>query len=107
MKPFSNASKKNTIRKHFIERNVHTCYYCGIEETEFINIWGDFYGIKRGHRLEIGRKDNGKGYDIDNCVMACALCNCAKSDVITFDEFKEIGKVVRQLWIKRRSSGKE
>jgi 5-methylcytosine-specific restriction endonuclease McrA len=48
--------------------------------------------------LEVDRRDNEEGYKTDNCVLACAVCNNAKSDKFTYEEFKRVGRVIRQIW---------
>ena len=93
---------KIELRKRLYDRDGKTCYYCGIKESDFVTIWGNFYGgKKRGSTLEVDRKDNNRGYEIDNCVLACALCNNAKSDKFTYEEFRAVGWTFRQIWRKR------
>lgn len=95
-------TSKTELRNHLYIKNGKTCHYCGIKESDFVHIWGNFYGgKKRGGTLEVDRKDNNKGYEIDNCVLACAICNNAKSDKFTYEEFKVIGKTIEQIWRKR------
>lgn len=53
--------------------------------------------------LQIDKKDPDKGYKADNCVLACVLCNNAKSDMINDENFKNyfgeaIGKFVADLY---------
>lgn len=96
-------SWKTDLRDQLYSRDGRTCHYCGIKESDFLSIWGEFYGgKKRGGILEIDRKDNAMGYEIDNCVLACAICNNAKSDKFTYDEFKTMGKVIEQIWQQRK-----
>ena len=59
-------------------------------------------GKKRGGILEVDRKDNTKGYEIDNCVLACAVCNMAKSDKFTYNEFRRVGGVIGKIWRERK-----
>jgi len=93
------------LRKKLYQRDGKQCHYCGIKEEDVIPIWGKFYGLKkRGKCLELDRKDNEKGYDIENCVLACAVCNCAKSDKFTYEEFKKVGDVIREIWQQRKKS---
>src|SRR3989304_525829 len=80
------------------EKKEKKCHYCGIPENNFIEIWGEFYGGRRGHRLEIERKDNNSNYIKGNCVLACAICNCAKTDKFTHKEFLKVGEVIRKIW---------
>lgn len=98
------ASDKRQLRNKLYERDGTKCHYCEIEEAEFCGIWGDtFYGgIKRGRKLEIDRIDNDGEYSLDNCVLACALCNMAKSDKFTYEEFKGIGVAIEKIWRTRK-----
>ena len=99
------SKEKKELRNQLYQRDGTKCHYCGIEEKEFRNLWGDtFYGgIKRGRILEIDCKVNRLGYDVTNCVLACALCNMAKSDKFTYEEFKRVGDVIKQIWQRRKS----
>ncbi len=94
--------EKSLLRNHLYERDGRTCHYCGIAEKDFLTIWGEFYGSKRrGSTLEVDRKDNSRGYEIDNCVLVCAICNNAKSDKFLYDEFLNVGKTIGQVWQSR------
>ena len=63
---------------------------------------GKFYGGRtRGKKLEVDRRDNEKGYTLENCVLACSICNNAKSDKFTGEEFKKVGKSIEQIWSSR------
>jgi 5-methylcytosine-specific restriction endonuclease McrA len=96
MKP----AEKGLILKNLYIRDGHNCHYCGITETDFPKIWGaTFYGgFKRGQRLEIDRVENKIGYTLENCVLACAICNMAKSDKFTHKEFLKVGATIRTIW---------
>ena len=97
-------SRKKELRNQLYERDGIKCHYCGIEEKDFIPIWGEFYGgKKRGPTLEVDRRDNRQGYVIENCVLACAVCNNAKSDKFTYEEFKRVGDVIKEIWQQRKS----
>jgi len=63
-----NRKEKDKLRDRLYKRDVNKCYYCGIKEEGFIRIWGEFYGGKtRGRKLEVDRRDNEKGYTLENC----------------------------------------
>jgi len=98
------AKERFKLRAALYLRDGKTCHYCGIPETDFRRIWaGPFYGgFKRGQRLEIDRKRNAIGYEIDNCVLACAICNMAKSDKFSYEEFQKVGLVIREIWETRK-----
>jgi len=89
------------LRKALRKRDGTKCHYCGIEEDDFLRIWGTFYKT-RGKRLEVERKDNKGGHTPENCVLACALCNNAKSNKFSYDEFKKVGAVIREIWQTRK-----
>jgi 5-methylcytosine-specific restriction endonuclease McrA len=100
-----NSAGKEELRNQLYEKYGRKCYYCGIEEERFYEVWGRFYGgRKRGARLEIDRKNNDYTYHLDNCVLACAICNNAKSDKFTYEEFKRVGEVIKVIWRDRNMS---
>jgi hypothetical protein len=94
---------KKDLLNELYKRDGAKCHYCGIEEDDFRTVWGQkFYGgIKRGGRLEIDRKDHKGPYEISNCVLACSLCNMAKSDIFTYDEFESVGNAIKEIWQRR------
>lgn len=96
---------KTKLRNQLFDRDGKTCHYCGISESDFPSIWGQFYGgKKRGGTLEVDRKDSSKGYEIDNCVLACAVCNNAKSDKFTYEEFTIVGDTIGKIWRERKNA---
>jgi hypothetical protein len=70
----------------------NNCYYCKRE----LQAADEFFG-KRTGRLSVDRIENQKGYELDNIVKACWLCNRIKADIFTKDEMLEIGKVISTL----------
>ncbi len=98
------STEKRQVRNELYERDGKHCHYCSIPEDEFYQRWGGpFYGgFKRGRRLEIDRKVGSLGYDIQNCVLACAICNMSKSDKFAYEEFMKVGKVIREIWQDRK-----
>lgn len=107
-KKVGRTGRFNWDKKDFLEwyeSQSKTCHYCEIKENNFVGIWGTFYGGNRGKTLEVDRQNNTKSYGKDNCVLACALCNCAKSDKISYDDFKkELGPVIKKIWQKEASA---
>lgn len=95
-------SWKKELRNRLYERDGTRCHYCGINEKDFIKIWGKFYGGKRGSTLEVDRTNNEQGYKLANCVLACALCNNAKSDKFSYAEFVRVGNVIKNIWRQRK-----
>lgn len=83
------------------------CYYCGSTQ-DMLNGVFDSKKIESKKpsftaTLQIDKKDPDNGYKADNCVLACVLCNNAKSDMINDENFKNyfgeaIGKFVADLY---------
>ena len=68
---------------------IKHCTYC----YDFIN-W-EPRARRGGHHLD--RKDNDKGYSMKNCVVCCAECNRVKSDIYSYEEMREIGKILMKI----------
>lgn len=66
------------------------CEYCGMEPSNWTKSMEKRCNETRKHN-GIDRKDNNKGYTVDNCTPCCYTCNRAKYTK-SYDEFK--------LWIK-------
>ena len=100
------AASRRKARNLLEKEGIPTiCTYCGIDEKDFSKVWGEFYGGKRGKRLEPDHKDNNyKNNDIKNLCWACCLCNCAKSNKLTHQEMIEVGAVIKIIWRKRALS---
>jgi len=63
------------------------CHYCG--EPLF---WYP-YNTMNGHKLD--RKDHRDWYYKENCVVCCPRCNRAKSNHFSYDEWVQIGALIR------------
>lgn len=88
-----------------IENKGNKCHYCGTTESNLKKLFKEkddesekkkkpLYSKKRSFTatLQVDRKDSCKGYNVDNCVLACAFCNNAKSDMVRYKDlefFKE------------------
>ena len=75
--------------EQFKKLTSSNCYYCGGKPSNIYN--------KKGSNGEyiyngIDRKDNNKGYTVENSVPCCYTCNRAKG-TLTLQEFKD--------WVKR------
>ena len=91
--------------KDFIELlNAKACDYCGITEEQIETLLKNRSLYKKNYRgryLEIDRLNSNEEYSKKNCVMACYWCNNAKTDEFTQDEFKIIGKAIRDVFQSR------
>ncbi len=67
------------------------CHYCGTSQDELKRLFdkGAISSKKFSATLHIERKNANKGYNAQNCVLACALCNNAKSDMISEPNFQK------------------
>jgi len=83
------AKRKNLVfdltDEQFFTLTQSPCHYCGIEPYRSSNTlgthhYGDF--VYNG----IDRKDSLQGYNRENCVPCCRLCNMGKLDV-PYEEF--------------------
>lgn len=81
-------------KERFIEwfnKQDKKCIYCGISQTDAI--------IKTQNRLHVDRLNNKLGYIENNLGLACGICNAIKSDILTTEEMKIIGKlIIRKRW---------
>jgi 5-methylcytosine-specific restriction endonuclease McrA len=80
------------------------CSYCQISINDITQMANKKQLHKKNYRgwsLEIDRLDSNLEYTKNNCVMACYWCNNAKTDEFTYDEFKQIGKEIRKVWVAR------
>ena len=85
--------KFNITKEDFIEwynSQKQECYYC---KQTLKEINKNQFG--RSDKLTIDRKDNNKGYEIDNIVLACMRCNYIKSDFFTEEEMLQIGNIIK------------
>jgi len=88
-----NISKQNFINWYNSQDKV--CYYCNRTLEE---IKQDIKEKERNkNRLTIERKDNNKGYVLDNLVLACYRCNAIKSNYYTEEEMLKIGKLLYNI----------
>ena len=60
------------------------CYYCGV------SLDGDKAGRGKANGQVIERRDNNKGYDLDNIVLACFRCNIIKGSWFTEQQMLEV-----------------
>lgn len=83
---------------------VPVCHYCGLPEAELERLHQQEGHInkrwpKRGKSLELDRKQPDLPYtNIANLTLACYWCNNAKTDTFTYEEFRQIGRVMNEIW---------
>ena len=79
--------------------NGAKCGYCGISQEELYEIFGEEKNVlplndavkRSSGTLEIERKDStGNSYGADNIILACPLCNNAKSNLIDEENWRNL-----------------
>jgi hypothetical protein len=51
---------------------------------------------KKCYRLSIDRKDNNKGYTLDNIVLCCHRCNTIKSNTFTYEQMMKVINILKE-----------
>lgn len=84
------------------------CCYCGVPESELSKYFNGSTQTEkacnrdRGPWLEVERlytsPENKNIYNEDNCALACYICNNAKSDFISAEDFKPIAQAIHLFW---------
>lgn len=101
---------EKTLKKWW-EDTKDECYYCRLTIQNYrmirdfiISYKGDDWEILRFKRffnqdihskindMTIDRTNNSLGYELNNIVKSCWICNSLKSDFFTEDEMKVVGK---------------
>ena len=88
------TSVELTYEEYLTFTSQKECHYCGSEI-----LWKQHSGNANGHKLD--RKDNSLGYSKRNCVVCCPRCNRAKSNHFTYEEWVQIGALIKS-WNTRR-----
>lgn len=88
------SRKRALSYKEFLEfTKTYECHYCGDKV-----FWTKHFSTVRGpSRYNLDRKDNTKDYRAKNLVVCCRLCNFTKGDRFTYEQFIQIGKVIRSF----------
>lgn len=73
--------------KEALKLFLEPCYYCGQHPSNISKPSSETTGVFTYNGID--RKDNSKGYTLDNCVPCCKICNHAKytSTVEDFDNW--------------------
>ena len=86
------------------------CEYCGVTVEE-IDAAKNSGRVKKSQKrsfntyFHVDRKNPNGGYNSKNCVLACVLCNNAKSDMISDTDFKKyFGKAMKDFWIGKKET---
>jgi len=77
---------------------IHNCHYCGGSIRWLPHRKKEPWG--QGHNLD--RKDNGKGYSTNNCVVCCCSCNRTKGDRFSYREFMLLAPTLKKIRLRRK-----
>lgn len=73
-----------------------TCHYCGTPV-----MWQEY--SLHGGASNLDRKDSRLPYTLDNVVVCCKRCNIGKNRFFSYDEWKQIGALIRNWYSENRS----
>ena len=87
----------------WLTKQNRNCFYCDITEQELDALFDILKEVNkrpnRGKTLELERKIADRPYDeLNNLVLCCYMCNNAKSDFFSHEQFLTIGKAIKQVW---------
>ena len=91
----------NQTKEEFIERATKECMYCGDKLTNThkkLHNNGDF------SYTGIDRYDNKKGYEKENCVPCCSVCNRLKTDMSIKDFKNKIVSILNRSDVWERTA---
>jgi len=98
---YRTSAKKNNrdfdLSKDQLKKIIFSpCYYCG---TEGSNYYDQHQRQRKQYEFcrynGIDRVDNNKGYNIENVVACCNICNRAKREISIDDYIKWINKLIK------------
>jgi hypothetical protein len=85
----------NLTYDQFIEfTNQSECHYCGSPVTwEPHNLgW-----VNGNAKCNLDRKDNDQGYEKENLVVACTICNRMKNSYLSYEDMLELSPILRRI----------
>lgn len=90
-------TKEEFVKWWYEQKQV--CVYCDIPVERMAYVDKKRKLVKR---LSVDRIDNEKGYENKNLALACLKCNFIKSNILSFDEMREIGqKYLKPKWLSK------
>lgn len=69
---------------------IKECHYCGAELA-----WNAHRKTGIGSPSNLDRKDSDGAYEVSNVVVCCLRCNKAKNRHFSYDEWSQLGAVIR------------
>ena len=83
------------LLRHYKQRDKECELTLEWVNENIVNKKCTYCGYRKG--ICCDRKDSSRGYKIDNCVPACQVCNVAKWNHISYEDFFSIGKIIKRL----------
>lgn len=77
--------------KKWYEKQLKICAYCKRTEKDVIKDRNNQY-----NRLTIDRKNNSKGYELNNLTLCCHKCNLIKGENFSYNQMIRIGKILQE-----------
>ncbi len=75
-------------RAHYYALVSEPCFYCELKNDTEVGVGLD-------------RLDNSRGYEPNNVVSCCAMCNKIRMDHLSVQEMKLVGQVIKAIKIER------
>ncbi len=82
---------------------VPKCHYCD-DNLVFNKHTRDENSKPQSRASHLDRKDNNRGYTIDNVVLCCWECNRLKSNRFTYNEFIKLSPMLKEIMKNRKLS---
>jgi hypothetical protein len=87
-----NLGKEEFIK--WYDKQKKKCIYCGLTIEEIRKLPFPYNRKNGKNKYSIDRKDNTKGYFLDNIVLCCFTCNTIKNNFLSYEEMIKIGKEI-------------
>jgi len=85
---------KKEVFVEWYDSQIKKCVYCNLSLEEIRKLPPP-YNRKNGlNKFSIDRKDNNRGYEIDNISLSCFTCNTIKNNFLTFEEMLKTGREI-------------
>ena len=78
--------------EYWRNKQKNICSYCKRTLKEILST-----GESRANILSVDSVDNKKGYQVDNIVLACNLCNWVKKDFFNYNDMLRLGRIIRSI----------
>lgn len=79
-------------KEYFLKLVQQNCYYCNAEPRLIKPFYGEIVYFNG-----IDRKDNNKGYSVENCLPCCSTCNLAKKEMADSEFISWIFRVYNNI----------